>query len=48
VTLSISFKLTGAGWAECEIFIDGEVYVITASYLEDALGNLADATLRIA
>ena len=38
----------GAGWAECEISIDDKIYVLTASYLEDALGNLADATLRIA
>jgi hypothetical protein len=48
MNLSISFKLTGTGWAECEIFVDEKVYVITASYLEDALGNLADAALKIA
>lgn len=47
MNLSISFKLTGRGWAECLISIDGNLTGLTASYLEDALGNLAKATLRI-
>ncbi len=48
MNLSISFKLTGPGWADCNISIDNQLTVLTASYLENALGNLADATLRIA
>jgi len=48
MALSISFNLVGAGWAECGISIDNKIIVLTASYLEDALGNIADATLRIA
>lgn len=47
MNLSISFKLTGLGWAECLISIDGNSTVLTASYLDDALGNLANASLRI-
>ncbi len=48
MNLSISFKLVGPGWADCSVSIDNQLTVLTASYLEDALGNLADATLRIA
>jgi hypothetical protein len=48
MSLSISFKLTGRGWADCNILIDNQLTVLTASYLDNALGNLAEATLRIA
>lgn len=47
MNLSILFKLTGLGWADCFISIDGNSTHLTASYLDDALGNLANATLRI-
>ncbi len=48
MSLSISYNLVGAGWAECLISINGNSTVLTASYLENALGNLAEAILRIA
>lgn len=48
MSLSISYKVTGAGWAECVIVADKKSIVLTASYLDDALGNLAEATLSIA
>jgi hypothetical protein len=48
MNLSISFKLIGPGWADCNVSIGNQFIASTASYLEDALGNLADATLRIA
>lgn len=45
---SVTYKLIGPGWAECIVLLNRNFTVLTASYLEDALGNLADATLRIA
>lgn len=46
--LSISYKLVGSGWAECDIFVDGKTVTITASYLGDAFGEITRATLEIA
>lgn len=46
--ISISFKLRGVGWADCSVIVNGKEAVLTASYLEDALGNLSEAILRIA
>lgn len=48
MNLSISFNSINAGWTNCEIFINGERTILTASYLDDALGNLTEATLKIA
>jgi hypothetical protein len=45
--ISINYELTGAGWSECEIEIDGRKAKITASYLGDALGDLVRAALRL-
>lgn len=43
----ISYKLTGSGWAECTIGIDGQAIVTTASYLSDALGSLLQSVVDL-
>lgn len=40
MTLSIDYKLTGSGWAECTIADGDRSCTITASYLSDAFGDL--------
>lgn len=47
MNLAISFNLVGKGWAVCAISLNGEKFFLNTSFLEDALGNLAKATLRI-
>jgi len=37
------YELTGSGWSECRISIGGARCEVTASYLSDALGELASA-----
>lgn len=39
------FRLTGVGWAECCIVCGEKLLKFTASYLSDALGQLATAAL---
>lgn len=43
----VSYKLTGAGWAECSLDIDGQVIILTASYLSHALESLLQGTIAI-
>ncbi len=43
--LKLQYRLTGSGWAECDIVADGTLLKVTASYLSDALGQLATAAL---
>jgi len=38
------YKLTGQGWAACNVELGTQRVAITASYLSDALGQLATAT----
>ena len=40
MSLSITYRLVGTGWAECFVSDDHQKCEITASYLSDALGNL--------
>jgi hypothetical protein len=40
LALSIDYKLTGSGWAECTVADDDQSCTVTASYLSDAFGNL--------
>jgi hypothetical protein len=47
VTLSIRYELVGTGWSQCTVCIAEEEAVLTASYLSDALGSLAGATLNL-
>lgn len=46
--LILNYKLAGAGWSECTIIIGNRHATVTASYLSDALGDLADAVISIA
>jgi hypothetical protein len=39
--------LTGSGWAECVLNIDGQLITTTASYLSHALESLLQATIEI-
>ena len=41
--VEIHYELTGTGWAECRVAIGDERGELTASYLSDALGELASA-----
>ena len=41
--VEFSYELTGAGWAECTLRIGEQCVTVTASYLSDALGDLAAA-----
>lgn len=40
MALSIDYKLTGPGWAECTIADGEQSCTVTASYLSDAFGDL--------
>ena len=41
--MEFSYRLTGTGWAEARIADESAWATITASYLEDALGDLLEA-----
>jgi hypothetical protein len=43
MAISIQYNLTGRGWAECIVEINGQQAHLTASYLSDALADLLDA-----
>lgn len=45
--LKITYKLRGAGWADCDVTDGTQVVALSASYLSDALGALAQATTDI-
>lgn len=47
MSLSFSYVLTGKGWAECEIDVDGAHLFMQASYLSDAFDDLVRATLSM-
>src|SRR5947209_5817918 len=47
VNVSVSYNLTGTGWAECTVAIDKQQATITASYLSDALADLLGAVIRV-
>lgn len=45
--MHVAYKLTGTGWAECALEIDGQVAVVTASYLSDALSILLQSVIDL-
>lgn len=47
MTVRLRYDLTGAGWAECSLEIGGQSASISASYLSDALDDLARATVAV-
>ena len=47
MTLTIDYRLTGSGWADCTVRADGKACEISASYLSDALGNLVLAAVAV-
>jgi hypothetical protein len=44
MSVTFSYELTGRGWAECSVRIGEKVTKVSASYLSDALADLASAT----
>jgi hypothetical protein len=47
MSIYLKYNLFSSGWSECMINIDEQNVTITASYLDDALGSLASAVVRI-
>jgi hypothetical protein len=47
MSVAFTYELTGAGWAEATIGIDGSVVQVTASYLSDALDDLLRAVVNV-
>jgi hypothetical protein len=47
MSVSFSYNLTGTGWSQCDLDVDGKTVVATASYLSDALRDLIAAVNRI-
>ena len=47
MSIQLSYRLVGSGWAECTISIDGTAVTISASYLSDALDELGRAIADI-
>ena len=45
--VAFHYELTGAGWAEAKISIGKKSTTVTASYLSDALGDLAHAAIAV-
>jgi hypothetical protein len=43
MAVQISYELVGTGWASCTIRVDDATATVTASYLSDALDDLASA-----
>ena len=41
--VQISYDIVGSGWAKCTIRVDEACATVTASYLSDALDDLASA-----
>lgn len=39
--VSLKYNLEDAGWADCEVDIDGQTATVYASYIDDALGGFA-------
>lgn len=44
MSMELSYELTGPGWATCTLRVGEQVATVTASYLSDALADLASAT----
>jgi len=46
--MRIDYRMLGAGWAECEIEIQGKTATVPASYLSNALDDLIAAATSVA
>jgi len=47
MAISVAYRLFGSGWSECTIFIGDSHATVTASYLDDALGDFLRALSTI-
>ncbi|MFL6277626.1 MAG: hypothetical protein ACJ74G_20770 [Blastocatellia bacterium] len=47
MSVYITYKLTGSGWAECLLAIDDQTIITTASYLSHALESLLQGIVDI-
>ena len=43
MAIVIHYNLTGSGWSECIVEINGQKALLTASFLSDALADLLNA-----
>lgn len=43
----MTYRLSGTGWADCTVCVDGRKADVSASYLSDALGDMARATVAM-
>jgi hypothetical protein len=43
----LNYKITGQGWAACDVELGEQKVVATASYLDDTFGQLVSATLLL-
>ncbi len=47
ISVHLVYKLTGRGWSRCELTIEKQHIVLTASYLGDALSELIHAVTSV-
>ncbi len=47
MSVEVSYKLTGSGWAQCVLTVDEQTITTTASYLSHALESLLQAIVDI-
>jgi hypothetical protein len=47
MTTTLDFRLTGSGWAECDLTVRDTRLTMTVSYTSDALRDLLDATIEM-
>ncbi|WP_342041938.1 hypothetical protein [Bacillus sp. OTU2372] len=45
--MEFQYRLTGAGWAQCELEINSKKYSFSAGYLTDSLGDFLKTLLNI-
>jgi hypothetical protein len=45
--VKVDYRLTGHGWADCDVEIAGQQASMVASYLSDALGDMLAATIAV-
>lgn len=47
INIALDYKLVGIGWAECTLDFYGTKYIVTASYLSDALLELVSGANHV-
>jgi hypothetical protein len=47
LSVEFEYRLTGAGWSKARFSIGASPVQLSASYLDDALGDLVDAVAKL-